>query len=560
MHALSCAPAPRASLADSLVDWLIAAGVRRAFGVSGGGVAALWSAAARRDSLALIHAQHEAGAVFAATEASLATGELVVVMVTTGPGLTNALTGLVAARQEGARVLLLSGLTPTARRARGATQETGPEGPLGGLYSAGAVMHLAAAVESRAQLQAMLYKIAWGMAGPGGLVAHLGLPSDVLLGLGEPLVFAPVTRAPAAVDPGTLDALAEVIARGQALAVVGRAAGAAGEALRALVDRTGLRVVSAPHGKGVLPEDHPCHLGVVGFAGQEQTLETIRRRPFEVLLLLGVQLGEAESGWSPALRPQREIVVVDAEGEPPHGGYADVPHAVIAAPARVVLEGLLARVPLARVAALSAPREVRGGERREGGPVRPSVLMEAVQQLVVEGSAATLLAESGNAFAWAIHLLRLPAPRLRVSVGWGSMGHVTAGAIGVAVGGQKAVALVGDGAMLMGNEVVTAVRHGLDVVWIVLNDHGYGMCRHGMSSQGYDVRDLDQAQVDFAALARSLGAHGVRIDDERHLDARLARALARPGPVIIDVRIDPDERPPIGSRVRNLTFHAPEAS
>lgn len=559
MHSHSLLPTRSATAADALVGWLIAAGVRRAFGVSGGGVAAVWSAMSRADTLHMVHTQHESGAVFAATEASLATGELVVVMVTTGPGLTNALTGLVAARQEGARVLLISSLTPSARRGRGATQETSPEGPLGALYSAGAVMHVAAAVESVPQLQAALHKVAWGMAGPGGFVAHLGLPSDLALSPSAPIPFAPVRRPTPEVDPGILDELALSVERGELLLMLGREASPARGALLELVERAAIPAVSAPHGKGVIPEDHPCHLGVVGFAGQEQVGALLEARPFRTLLVLGAQLSEAESGYSPSLRPAHQIVLAGPSAEPPHGAYADIGHTVISAPVEAVVRGLLARVRTGRLIAMPTPLPAPPPLRRatDGAPVRPSVLLDAIQTQVVEGSDAVLLAECGNAFAWAIHHTRMPEPRLRVSVGWGSMCHASMGAIGVAAVGRRAVALVGDGAMLMGHEVVTAARHGLDVVWIVLNDSGYGMCRHGMAAQGLVGHDLDQPEVDFAALSRSLGVRGTSITDERELDQRLAEALASPGPHVIDVRVDPSERPPIGGRVRNLTFHAP---
>ena len=558
MHALSLVQAPSTTVADALVTWLVDAGVRRAFGVSGGGVAALWAAMSRSDALSMVHTQHEGGAVFAATEASLATGELVVVMVTTGPGLTNALTGLVAARQEGARVLLISSLTPTGRRGRGATQETGPEGPLAALYAAGAVMHVAAPVESAAQLRAMLHKVAWGLADPGGFVAHLGLPSDVAQGQHGPIPYAPVRRPTPAVAPAILAELATTLERGEALILVGREAGEARHGLLELVERVGAPVVSAPQGKGVLPEDHPCHLGVVGFAGGEHVAAALAARPFQTLLVLGAALGEAETGYMAELRPDRQIVLVGPRAEPPHGAYADVAHTVVTAPVSTLVEGRLARArpgpTLVPPTPPPAPR--RSGRARAHGPVRPAALMEAVQRTIVEGSDAILLAECGNTFAWAIHHLRLPEPRLRVSVGWGSMGHVSMGAIGVAAAGRRAVALVGDGAMLMGHEIVTAARHRLDVVWIVLNDAGYGMCRHGMAAMGLSASELDQPEVDFAALARSLGVRGATIRDERDLEPRLAEALSWPGPTVIDVRIDPDERPPIGARVSGLTFHA----
>ena len=92
--------------------------------------------------------------------------------------------------------------------------------------------------------------------------------------------------------------------------------------------------------------------------------------------------------------------------------------------------------------------------------VRPEILMQAIQRVVVEGSDAVVLSESGNSFTWTTNMLRFPqANRYRVSTGVGSMGHNVTGVIGAARGRNgKAVAIVGDGSMLMNSEVSTAVK------------------------------------------------------------------------------------------------------
>ena len=135
------------SLASALVDDLLALGVEEAFGVSGGAMAMLWHAMSA-SRLRVRHCRHESGAAFAATEASLATGRPVLVFTTTGPGLTNAMTGLLAARDEGATLIVVSACTSAAMRGRFAIQESGPQTLPRGLYESGPLYHFAHRLEN----------------------------------------------------------------------------------------------------------------------------------------------------------------------------------------------------------------------------------------------------------------------------------------------------------------------------------------------------------------------------------------------------------------------------
>jgi acetolactate synthase-1/2/3 large subunit len=186
--------------------------------------------------------------------------------------------------------------------------------------------------------------------------------------------------------------------------------------------------------------------------------------------------------------------------------------------------------------------------------VRAAALMQAIQRVIVDGSDAVVMTESGNAFAWGNHLLRFDEPgRYRVSVGFGSMGHFTAGVVGAALArGGKAVAVVGDGSMLMNGEVNTAVAAGARAVWVVLNDGGYGMVEHGMRALGFRPVQTEIPSVDFVALARSMGADGVRVEREVELDDALTAAMEAPGPFVVDVRVDPSEPGPWMKRIQAL--------
>ncbi len=113
--------------------------------------------------------------------------------------------------------------------------------------------------------------------------------------------------------------------------------------------------------------------------------------------------------------------------------------------------------------------------------------------------------------------------------------------------GRRAVAVVGDGALLMTNEINTAVKYGAPAVWVVLNDARYGMCAQGMESLGLSA-DAEIPPVDFVAFARAQGAGATRVDHETQLDDALGEALAADGPFLVDVRIDPRSLAPASQR------------
>ena len=179
--------------------------------------------------------------------------------------------------------------------------------------------------------------------------------------------------------------------------------------------------------------------------------------------------------------------------------------------------------------------------------------MAAIQRVAVEQHGCLVLAESGNSFAWATHHLQFTqAGRYRVSTGVGSMGHCAAGVVGAAFAGDRtAVAIVGDGAMLMNNEVNTAVKLGAPAIWIVLNDSRYNMCEQGMAVLGLHA-DARMPEVDFAMLAKALGAAGEIVASELELDAALETAITAKGPFVLDVRIDPASLAPSMARNRGL--------
>lgn len=547
--------AVRETLCSSFVAGLHQLGVEASFGVVGGAISSFCQAIVH-SPIQYLHFRHESGAGFAALEASLATGKPTLVFTTAGPGLTNALTGLCAARWEGAHVIVVSASSSPAHRGRVATQETGPQTLPSGLYSAGSPFHYATVLDHPAQLDAVIAELARGLRRPQGFVAHVSLPIAVQT-LAPRSVRVPLAPAFAArVDPTLAHEVATLL-QGKRIAIwVGFGARHAAGPIRALVERTGARVLCSPRGKGVVPEDHPNFLGVTGLGGHAEVDDRLAAERPDYTLVLGTKLGESTSFWARELVPELAFVHVDVDPSVFAAAYPEVPTHAIEAEVGPFVEALLAAWPSDTAPMPTpAPRVVPEPPKpRESLVVRPQVLFAAVQRLVVEGSDAIVMAESGNSFCWATNLLRFASPgRYRVSTGFGSMGHAATGVVGAALARRgKAVALLGDGAMLMSCEIHTAVQYRAPAIWIVLNDACYLMCEQGMQMLGWQPFGTALERVDFVALARSLGAAGEAVGNELALDAALGRALAAEGPYVIDVAIDAREVAPSGRRHKTL--------
>lgn len=549
------------TVGESLVQILEQMGVRYGFGVSGGGIGPLW-AALHRSSIQLLHFRHESGAAFAATEAYFASDRPVVVFTTTGPGITNALTGLFAARGDGAKVIFLSAATSTANRGRGACQETSANTmPFSGIFTSGPLFHYATVLESGDQLPEITRRLAQGLAQPGGFVAHISVPTPIQT---TPLkVQLPQQGFSQSVPTASEEAIAEcakLLSKESFAIWLGFGARHAAEEIRQLAEKTGAAVMTSPRAKGIFPENHPQYIGVTGFSGHNSVLTYMQEQRPQRVLVLGTRLGEPTSFWSPAMIPACGFVHIDIDPQVPGVAYPAVEtvaiHSEIKAFLKALLKNLPERLDWAPTSSLPRP-EAYANIPRTNNLVRPEVLMEAIQQLIVEGSDASVLAEAGNSFAWATHLLRFTQPgRYRISTGFGSMGHAATGVLGTALGKKgKAVAIVGDGAMLMNNEVSTAVRFEIPAVWIVLNDGRYNMCAQGMALQGLSGNvpvDTTIPSADFAAIARGMGADGIRVNNESDLKAALEKALASTVPFVVDVTIDPTRPAPIGGRIQSL--------
>ncbi len=544
------------SVAEAVVKMLQRLGVRHAFGISGGAIASLW-ASLEHSAIDVLHFRHEAGAGFAAIESYFVNNRPVVVFTTTGPGITNALTALFAARWEGAKVIFLSAATSAPQRGRWAFQETSTYTMPNELFcTSGSLFHYATTIESDDELPEVARRLALGLTRPGGFVAHLSIPTTTQSSLLKtPLPHANFSQALTSPEESAIAKAVQLLSETPFAIWVGFGARGAATEIRQLAERTGAAVMSSPRGKGIFPENHPQYIGVTGFGSHTSILEYMQDQRPGRILVLGTRLGEFTSFWSSAMIPSRGFMHIDIDPEVPGTAYPSVETFFIQSDVQAFVKSLLEYFPerASQCPVLPHPHRAITSPRPEG-PVRPDVLMDAIQRVFVEDSDAVVLTEAGNSFAWGTHTLRFTQPgRYRVSTGFGSMGHAATGVVGAALAlNGKAVAIVGDGAMLMNNEINTAVKYQIPAVWIVLNDAHYNMCAQGTALSGFKDLDTQIPPADFVAIARAMGADGICVEEETELQTALEKALASKVPFVIDVIIDPNQTAPFGNRIQSL--------
>jgi acetolactate synthase-1/2/3 large subunit len=342
--------------------------------------------------------------------------------------------------------------------------------------------------------------------------------------------------------------------------IVGRGAlrSKATDSLLALCTRIPrLQVASTPGAKGVFPEDHRQAVGVFGFSGHAAAERAVSEA--DVVLVVGTRLYEQSSNnWHARLSGPR-VIRVDVDAARALGSSS------LVGDADAILSGLAALLNTGRAPnAASKTNLVRAIPRFEGEAsgardrmVLPQALFGVLSRIA---SDVPITADAGHALCFCIEWLERIGPNsLQLSLDWGSMGFALPAAIGVSLarGGKPAICVVGDGAMLMaGGDLHTAVELELPLVVIVLNNAGAGMVESGSAALYGPGRVPDASyryRVNFSAYARALGANGEVVCDCEQFAERLALALRRETPSVLDVQIDPSEVPrAIRERARSM--------
>lgn len=538
---VSLFPEPRRT-ADILLDVLIENGVEVVFGLPGGAIAPLYDALVDRPQVRLVTTKHECGAMFAAASYARTTGKLGVVLVTSGPGILNAMTGLASAFCDGIPVLLLAGEVSRKVMGKGALQE-GSAYHLDVVGMARRISKLAFQVnEPNAAASSMRRAIATALSGRRGPVT-VTLPFDVTsakiveseICAGAATSFSMHARA---IDR----AAAAVQSANRPLIFAGSGVrwDDAPARLLEVAEMLQCPVITTPKGKGVFPEDHPLALGIFGLGGHPSSTEYLHDG-IDALLAVGTSLGElSTNGWTPRLLPSGEFIHVDIDANQIGKCYPAT--LSVAAPAEAFLARLRDRLYGGR-----KPKQY--GIRRftdpstascETASITPQRALWELQQIMPRDTIFTI--DSGDHFVFSTHYLTIASPDSFIAMtGLGSMGQ----SIGAAIGAQLArkdrtvVAICGDGCFAMTcGEISTAVAEHLPIVIVVMNDERLGMVERGLSGLYGRAVDFSCAPMNVIKIAEGLGAAAYRIDHPGDILTLEALKGARDRTIVLDVRID----------------------
>ncbi|HVH42802.1 MAG TPA: thiamine pyrophosphate-binding protein [Labilithrix sp.] len=535
---------PTTRTADVFVDMLADAGVEVIFGLPGGPIAPILDALLDRPEIRTVTTRHEAGAVFAAAGYAQATGKLAVAVVTSGPGILNALTGLASAHCDGLPVLVLCGEVPKDRFGKGACHE-GSSYELDIVHMARSITKLAAQAHDANMAPALMQRaIATARSGRRGPVL-LSLPIDVMTAeIRRPMIEVS-SRLEFDVDEKTLKTAADALSqarRGALLVGSGARWGRGPQLVRELAERLQIPVMTTPKAKGVFPENHPLSLGVFGWGGHPSTSDYLTGG-VDVLMAIGSSLGEsATDNWSPLLAPSKHFIQLDAEAQRIGRSY----------PITVgIVDTVESAIPklLERIDTKPRARKTFGIKRHEPGDVvltgsegriAPQRALWELQQALPKGTVYT--SDIGAHMFFALHHLEIKDPRgFMTMLGLASMGSGIGAAVGIKVAQPNVpvVSICGDGCFSMGlGDVATAAIEGIPMIVAVMNDERYGMVEIGHNVLYGRSPSFPAGPMSVSHLAQGIGAHAEIIEKPGQILDLDLLSMAQHRPLVLDIRID----------------------
>lgn len=554
--------------AEILVRGLIKNGVDKIFGLPGGAVLHIYDELWRyRDSITHYLVRHEQGAVHAAEGYARATGKVGVALVTSGPGATNAVTGIATAYMDSIPLVVITGQVATTMIGTDAFQEVDTFG-----ITIPIVKH-SYLVRNVAELEDVINE-AFHLAKsgkPGPVV--IDIPKDVTAQMAEyrddgasGFYF---TEDETLLDLEALDAAVnKLLTAKRPVFYVGGGVvtGDAANALMRVVERLGMPVTPTLMGLGGFPTAHPQCLGMLGMHGTYSANMAVAES--DLLIAVGVRFDDRVTGKLNTFAPNAEVIHIDIDAS--NVGKLRKPQISIVADAKVALEAIGQRLEDQDFGSdrlnpwWSQIREWQAAVplacEYSQNEIKPQQVIETLHE--VTNGDAVIVTDVGQHQMWAAQFY--PCKRSRqflTSGGLGTMGFGLPAAMGaqIALPNSQVVAVVGDGGFQMTNqEIITAIQYNVPLKVLIMNNGYLGMVRQWQEmfyERAYSEVDLS-ISPDFVKLAEAYGAKGLRASKPSDLRDVLREGLEFDGVAIMDIVVSKEENVfpivPAGGESRNM--------
>ena len=530
--------------AQLVIHLLERQGITTVAGIPGGSILPIYDALSQSTQIRHVLARHEQGAGFIAQGMARTEGKPAVCMACSGPGATNLITAIADARLDSIPLVCITGQVPASMIGTDAFQEVDTYG-----ISIPITKHnyLVRDIAELPQVMSDAFRIAQsGRPGP----VWIDIPKDVqtatieLEALPEP----GARTAPPTFDSASVhDAAAMINAAKRPVLYLGGGVINAPEQVRALAEKANLPTTMTLMALGMLPKAHPLSLGMLGMHGARSTNFILQEA--DLLVVLGARFDDRAIGKTEQFCPNAKIIHVDIDRS--ELGKIKQAHVAIQGDVGEVLEQLIPQVEaqprsawLQLVADLQ--REFPCTIPQEQDPLSHYGLINAVAACVDDEAIVTT--DVGQHQMWVAQAYPLNRPRQWLtSGGLGTMGFGLPAAVGAALANpqRKVICFSGDGSLMMNiQEMATAAENQLDVKIILMNNEALGLVYQQQSlfyKQGVFAATYP-GMVNFMQIAAGFGLQTCDLNNEADPQAALQAIIDRPGPALIHVRIDAEEK------------------
>ncbi len=539
--------------ANILLQSLIDLGVDTVFGYPGGAVLPIYDVIYNHPSIKHVLVRHEQGATHMAEGYARSTGKPGVVLVTSGPGATNAITGITDALMDSIPMVVITGQVATHLIGTDAFQEADTVG-----LTRHCTKHnyLVKKPDDLARVVHEAFHIATS-GRPGPVV--IDIPKDVQVATAEYARPEAAThqsyRPQRDADTDAIEAAADMIlaAERPILYTGGGVINSGPQAsveLRRLADRLGAPVTSTLMGLGAYPASSPQWLGMLGMHGTFEANMAMNKA--DLIINLGARFDDRVTGRLDAFSPTSKKIHIDIDRSSINKTVAvDLPIVADVGPALAALNAALDRRERSRADLGEWWARIEGWRARrcldypqDGAEIMPQRAIAALYAATRGTGRDTIITtEVGQHQMWAAQHFGFEAPnKWLTSGGLGTMGYGFPAAIGAQVGNPDSlvICIAGDASIQMNiQELGTATQYRLPVKIFILNNEYMGMVRQWQELT-YESRysnSYSDSLPDFVKLAEAYGWTGIRIEGPQELAAGIDQMIATPGPVLVDCRV-----------------------